>query len=107
MDKAAEEHGLKLMLFLRFCPLFPLNLFIQLVALTGVSYKNFVKGGFSAIVPITFKVIQGTQIASVKALDEDVYETMKLYDVYNFLGTMVSLIFGLGSLIYYTLLAFR
>ena len=32
---------------------------------------------------------------------------MKLYDVYNFLGTLIAILFGLGSLTYYTIAAYR
>ena len=83
MDKAAENHGSKIIFFLRFCPVSALNLLIQLIALTGVSYKNFVKGGISSIVPIIFKVIQGTQISSIDELDAENYETLQAYDLYN------------------------
>ena len=62
LDKAAEVHGFKIMLLLRFCPILVINLIIQFLALTAVSYKNFVMSGFTAILPIAFMVIQGTQI---------------------------------------------
>ena len=57
LDKAAENHGLKVLLFMRLSPVFAINLLIQLMSLTGISYKNFVLGGFSAFVPIIITVI--------------------------------------------------
>ena len=69
---------------------------IQLIALTGISYKDFVKAGFAAFIPIAIKVIQGTQIDSVEQLDEEQYETLKIYNFYDFFGTFLSLAVGLG-----------
>ena len=77
------------------------------MALTGVSYKNFVKGSFSALIPIIFKVVQGTSIDSIEKLDSDDYETLKVYDFYNLFGTLIPILFGFGTFTYYTVMSYR
>ena len=52
VDYACANHGLKIMLLLRFCPIYALNLVIQLMSLMGIPFKHFVLGGFTAIFPI-------------------------------------------------------
>ena len=64
-------------------------------------------GGFSAFLPIMIKVIQGTQIGTIAELADENYETMKLYSIYSFLGTLIAIVLGFGSLAYHTLVQFR
>ena len=77
------------------------------MALTGVSYKNFVKGSFSALLPIIFKVVQGTAIDSIEKLDSDDYETLKVYYFFNLFGTLIAILFGFGTFTYYTVMSYR
>lgn len=107
LDKAAENHGLKILLLLRLCPIFYLSILIQVIALTGISYKNFVIGGFTACLPIMIELIQGTKIDSIEDLESNNYEQMKVYDAYLFMGTLVAIPLGIGTLAYYTIKQYR
>ena len=103
MDYACENHGLKIMLLLRFCPIYALNLVIQLVSLMGIPYKHFVLGGFTAFIPILFKVIQGTRIDTVENLDKGDYVKIGVVEKYEYLGTVLSILLGSLLLVYHTL----
>ena len=73
----------------------------------GIPYKHFVLGGFTASVPILFKVIQGTKIDTVANLDSGDYVTIGVVEKYEYLGAVLSIILGSLLLTYHTLQKYR
>ena len=69
----------------------------------GIPYKHFVLGGFTATVPILFKVIQGTKIDTVANPDSGDYVTIGVVEKYEYLGAVLSILLGSLLLTYHTL----
>lgn len=57
MDTALEEHGLKVLLFLRLVPLVPFNSLNYLAGLSRISLRDYLLGTFFGIIPGTFAYV--------------------------------------------------
>lgn len=51
VSQASEKYGIRIMLLMRLSPIFLLNFIFQPMCLIGMSYKDFVIGGLSSVIP--------------------------------------------------------
>ncbi len=54
LDRAVKQQGFRIVFLLRFSPLFPFNVMNYILALTGISFRQYLTGSFLGMLPGTF-----------------------------------------------------
>ena len=102
LDRFCEKYGLMFILVLRLSPHYFITVLTQVIALTEISYENFVFAGFSALVPIFVTVYIGcTSLDSLDEIIKGTYTEPEILKLYKLVSTIAVVVLCLIMVVYH------